>query len=153
MLSRSQTPMKRSAFKPKASKLTLKPMKRGTKKLRQVRKVAVGSEAWLKQKLTIAFSKFIRARDPYCYCGRQSTECGHYFSRAIPSTEYDPENCLGTCHGCNGAHEENKEPMKRALIARIGEERFEELTIRSWDHVKLTPLELEDLAERYRERT
>jgi hypothetical protein len=127
-------------------------MKRGAKRLRPIRKVVVNSEPWLKQKLTIAFSKFIRQRDPFCYCGKPTTENGHYFSRAIPSTEYDPENCLGSCSRCNQIHEYNKEPMKRALIARIGEERFEELERRAWDHVKLTFGELEDLLEQYQER-
>lgn len=40
--------------------------------------------------------------------------------------------------------------MKQAVIARIGEERFAELTRRSWDHVKLTFSEVEDLLERYK---
>jgi hypothetical protein len=120
------------------------------KRLRPVRKVERNSEAWMKQKLTDLFSKFIRTRDPFCYCGAPATENGHYFSRAVPSTEYEPDACLGSCHDCNQIHESNKEPMKRALIARIGQERFEELERQSWDHVKLTFSEVEDLLEKYK---
>jgi len=125
-------------------------LKKSGKRLRPVRKVVPNSEAWMKQKITIAFSKWIRKRDPFCYCGAPATACGHYFSRAIPATEYDSDNCLSTCERCNYLHEENKEPMKLALIARIGLERFDELERRSWDHGKLTYLELEDLAEQYK---
>ena len=123
---------------------------KGGKKPRSIRKVEKGSEAWLKQLITRGFSEFIRARDPFCYCGQPSTENGHYFSRSIPATEYDEENCLGSCSPCNQKHESDKEPMKQALIARIGEERFAELERRSWDHGKLTYSELEELAERYK---
>jgi hypothetical protein len=139
-------------LKPAKLKLKRSAMKRGVKKLRPVRKSAINSEHWLKSKLTIAFSKFIRARDPFCYCGQPSTENGHYFSRAVPSTEYEPDACLGSCSRCNLLHETNPAPMKRALIARIGEERFSELEQKSWDHSKLTYSELEDLCELYRER-
>jgi hypothetical protein len=118
--------------------------------LRPIRKVESGSEAWLKQRITAGFGRFIRARDPYCYCGAETTENGHFFSRAIPSTEYEPDACLGSCSACNYLHETDKEPMKRALIARIGEERFAELELQSWDHNKLTFEELEALAEMYR---
>ena len=140
------------AIKGDAPKLKRTQMKRGGKRLRPVRKVEPNSEAWMKQLLDRLFSKFILKRDPFCYCGQPATENGHYFTRAFPSTEYDPENCLGSCSACNRLHEENKEPMRIALLARIGEERFEELERRAWDHVKLTYSELEDLLELYTER-
>jgi hypothetical protein len=139
-----------STLKVSKNRLRRTSLSRGTTKLRPVRKTEPHSEAWMKALLTRLFSEFIRARDPICYCGQPSTENGHYFSRAVPSTEYDEDNCLGSCSACNYLHETDKEPMKRALIARIGEERFAELETRHWDHAKLTFEELEDLLERYR---
>lgn len=65
-----------------------------------------------------AMSEYIRTRDPVCYCGKPSAQNGHYFSRAHYSTRWDEDNCLGCCAGCNILHEQNPEPMRRAMIAR-----------------------------------
>jgi len=125
-------------------------MKRGGKKLRPIRKVEQGSEAWLKQKLTIWFSKWIRKRDPFCYCGAPSEVVGHFFCRWMPSVEYHEDNALGSCNRCNEIHIVNREPMRKAVIARIGPDRYADLERLAHEQIKLTFEDLESLAELYK---
>jgi hypothetical protein len=117
-------------------------------KLRPRRKCLPGSEADIKQRLTILFSLYIRQRDPFCIiCGRPSTDASHLWHRDMPPTEFDVENVWGCCHNCNMAHETKPQPMHDAVFKRLGERRYADLADRSHSQTKLTYIELTILYE------
>lgn len=122
-------------------------MKRGGK-LRPIRKTREGSDARLKQDMTKALSEYARLRDPTCIvCERRPSEHGgHLFHRDMPSVEFDPRNVWGVCAGCNFAHETNGQPMHDAVLIRIGERSYADLSDLANNHkVKLGRIELEIL--------
>jgi len=125
-------------------------MKRGGKRLRPIRKVEQGSEAWLKQKITIWFSKWIRKRDPFCYCGAPSEHASHFYHRSLSAVEFDEVNVIESCASCNLRHEYDRTAMTQTMYERFGEDVMADLDARAHDEIKLTYLELEVLAELYK---
>jgi hypothetical protein len=98
------------------------------------------------------FSKYIRARDGACVvCGSiKNLQCGHYLSRYRYATRWDEKNAFAQCAGCNINHENNPEPLRKAVVMRIGEEGIEELN-RKWNTVvKLKNHDLEEIAQKYK---
>lgn len=85
------------------------------------------------------FNAFIRARDKDkgCFvCGRpfdanvpgRALHAGHVRSRgAAGHLRFTEDNCMGECEGCNGPRGAKPHQIKAGAIARIGQERFEEL--------------------------
>lgn len=124
-----------------------KQMKRGGR-LRPIRKTHPDSDAKLKQDLTKVLSKYVRLRDPVCIVCRnaRSSQAGHFFHRDMPSVEFDPRNVWGICSDCNQKHETNGQPMREAVLARLGERSFADLTEMANNHkLKLGRNELEIL--------
>lgn len=115
------------------------------KSLRAKRKVMTGSEAQMKQDLTVYFAAFIRNRDPHCIiCGQPTTEAAHLWHRDMPRTEFDPENVWGNCHDCNSRNEYAPQPMRDAVFLRLGERGYDDLANRAHDQkFKLGYAELE----------
>lgn len=136
------------------------PQMKRSGRLNPIRKTDPESDARLKQDLTIVLSKYVRLRDPICIvCKRAPSEHGgHYFHRDMPSVEFDQRNVWGVCAPCNYRHETNQEPMRMAVLARIGEASFADLEQLANDHkMKLGRNELElllsELVEKVEDQT
>lgn len=99
-----------------------------------------------------AMSNYIRARDPICYCGKPSDQNGHFFSRRYYATRWDEDNCLACCSACNFLHNTNPEPMRRAIVARIGEERLAEMEELTKGPSGLKTSDILDIAEMYKKK-
>lgn len=72
-------------------------------------------------------------------------ELAHVFSRSCKSIIFEWDNCFIQCHICNVLHESNAEPLFSFTKLEVGEERFEELKILSWQTKKWYAWELEEL--------
>jgi hypothetical protein len=112
----------------------------------------------LVKKLDDIFSKFIRSRDKYTclVCGKQGTgaeiHCGHLFSRVSFSTRWTELNCFAQCKSCNFRAEYDNEPMKRAWIAKHGQEKFDVLYMKYNSVFKIGNAELVVLINYYKQR-
>ena len=112
------------------------------------------------------FSRYIRIRDTDAYgvgrcidCGKPVTavyaDCGHFYSRRHLAVRWDEDNAHIQAKGCNyrmGEPEKNDGYRKR-LIAKIGQERFDRLTIKKNNIAKFGNYELELIAAVYKEKT
>lgn len=81
-----------------------------------------------------AFNEFIRYRDrhlPCISCGRHHDgqyHAGHYRTTgANPELRFDEDNCHKQCAPCNNHLSGNLTAYRPALIAKIGQERFDVL--------------------------
>lgn len=117
----------------------------------------------IKGKLDKVFSLYIRLRDsrPFGYkyfkcptCGRvlpfEKADCSHYFSRRSNATRFDEDNCMAECSYDNRFNSEHLHKLREALIARIGEQRFQ---ILEWKHnqsKKWSDFELQELIKYYK---
>jgi len=82
--------------------------------------------------LDIVFSRWIRlvnSENGYCYCitcgapkDIKNIENGHYISRIMQLTRFEPMNCSPQCTYCNGALEGAKHLHRKALVEMYGEE-------------------------------
>ena len=92
------------------------------------------------------FSRYIRVKHSVnvggeCYCkdiitgklyAANNIDNGHYFSRSHMSTRFDEDNCRPQNRSSNRFRgEADKEKFRINLIKEIGQERFDELEIRS----------------------
>lgn len=91
-----------------------------------------------KKELDRVFSIYIRLRDAgyngvtRCIsCGRylpfEKMQCGHYHPRYNTSTRWDEDNCNSECYECNCNNPNHLIGYKKNLIAKIGQERFDNL--------------------------
>ena len=71
------------------------------------------------------FSLFIRERDPFCYCGKPTEQCGHLISRASYSTRWLEDNAHGCCKGCNMSHEYRPEDYTNWWIKKHGSKAYD----------------------------
>ena len=95
--------------------------------------------AWTSKDADHYFSRWIRARDPFCFfgCSRPSTQNSHFWGRGHSATRYDPENCDGVCEWCHAEHEGKKNGVYRTLkIKQLGQERYDALEQRAQSIVK-----------------
>lgn len=120
--------------------------------MRQVRLTREDSEARIKQELTKLTSLIVRIRDGTCVlcASRYQLQCGHFFHRAMPPTEYDLENCWALCARCNNRHEYRPAEYTEWIKQKLGEERFAALKFKAHQQTKLSYLELFELRDRYR---
>lgn len=92
-----------------------------------------------------AFNAFIRERDKNkgCFvCGRpfepvqgRRQHAGHVRSRgAAGHLRFNEDNCMGECEGCNGPYGAKPHQIKAGAIARIGQDRFDELEADNTPH-------------------
>ena len=80
------------------------------------------------------FHKFIRNRDqekPCISCGKYTTlQAGHFYSAGHnPSVKFNEDNVHGQCKRCNYFLSGNLLPYKQNLIKKIGQERFDKITL------------------------
>jgi len=80
------------------------------------------------------FHKFIRTRDqdqPCISCGKYTTlQAGHFYSAGNhPSTKFNEDNVHGQCKRCNYFLSGNLLPYRENLILKIGQERFDKITL------------------------
>lgn len=111
-------------------------------------------------KLDRIFSAYIRLRDtmPSGYfrcisCGQikpySQADCGHFFSRRHMSTRFSEDNCHAECKACNRFSADHLVGYQRNLIAKIGQQRFDLLTIESSETKWYADFELETLIKHY----
>jgi uncharacterized protein YlbG (UPF0298 family) len=98
------------------------------------------------------FSKYIRERDKFCYCGKPTEHCGHLLTRANYSTRWDEDNANGSCAGCNMSHEYRPSDFTLWYIKRHGLDKFELLVQKSHMVFKITNSELGLLASHFKEK-
>ena len=109
------------------------------------------------------FSIYIRKRDSEEFggdyfrcisCGKiksfAQADCGHYFSRRHMATRYDEDNCHAECKYCNRFDAEHLENYRRNLIKKIGQKRFDLLSIRKQTKRTITDEEFKILIKHFR---
>jgi len=87
----------------------------------------------LVDKLDETISLYVRAKKPMCeHCGKKATQVHHYFGRSRYSVRWEEDNLISLCWACHRywAHV-YYEQCRDYLIGRIGQERFDELKVRS----------------------
>lgn len=89
------------------------------------------------------FSLYVRRRnaDPHtgrtqcATCGNHEhwseMDCGHYITRAVWVTRFDPQNCWAQCRGCNRLENGKPEQFRRFLIEYYGLEKVQSLERKS----------------------
>ena len=92
------------------------------------------SVAQLKKIAVTHFHKYIRNRDkdkPCISCGKYTTlQAGHFYSAGNnPTVRFNPNNVHGQCKRCNYFFSGNLIPYKQNLINKIGQERFDKITL------------------------
>ena len=104
------------------------------RKHRQERRQAVKPLSYFRNQAQQAFNEFIRYRDrhlPCISCGRYHDgqyHAGHYRTTgANPELRFDEDNCHKQCSVCNNHLSGNLTAYRPALIAKIGQERFDVL--------------------------
>ena len=112
------------------------------------------SRKHVKASLVKEFNLFIRQRDKnICFtCGstKQPT-CGHLITCANESTQFDELNCHCQCAGCNMVHEWHPETYTLKFIQIYGQDRYENLVMKSKQKSGLKTAELNVLLNHYRE--
>lgn len=115
----------------------------------------------LKAELQIIFNSYIRERDrnqPCISCGQFKTlQAGHFFPvKGYDSLRFNEDNVHGECAGCNCFDEGHLIGYYENLIARIGNERLEELKERARAYkkngYKWTRSELEEMIIIYKNK-
>lgn len=89
------------------------------------------------------FSLYIRRRDADEHNGRtecitcgkhehwSEMDCGHYITRAIWATRFDPKNCAAQCRTCNRFENGKSEAFRAYLVSRWGVDSVQLLERRS----------------------
>jgi hypothetical protein len=79
-------------------------------------------------------------------------DCGHYHSRYFNGTRYEPDNARPQNRSSNRFRGEADKPkFEQNLIREIGEERFQQLAVKSKSNGKYGDYELKGIADTYRE--
>ena len=99
------------------------------------------------------FSLCVRAREKFkCeYCHGSFSwdpsrlQCSHFHSRRLKSVRFDPENCACMCGNCHQYLDMHPREYAKWKRAKLGEERFEALRLRSQRIVKLDLAEIKAL--------
>lgn len=107
------------------------------------------TERSIKLELETLVSQITRIRTPYCVlCGENNwsvLECGHFWHRAMPPTEFDLLNLNTLCHCCNARHEYDSEPYRKYMLETLGQEKFDQLEWRAHSNFKMGYVELFNL--------
>lgn len=117
-------------------------------------KLLLKSASQLKAIAVRHFHKFIRNRDknePCISCGKYTTlQAGHFYSAGNhPSVRFNEYNVNGQCKKCNYFLSGNLLPYRENLIEKIGQEKFDKITLNvemskkfgyKWDRLLLTEI-------------
>ena len=100
-------------------------------KLETLKKKSVSQ---LKKIAVTHFHKYIRNRDkdkPCISCGKYTTlQAGHFYSAGNnPTVRFNEDNVHGQCKRCNYFFSGNLIPYQQNLINKIGQERFDKITL------------------------
>ena len=117
-------------------------------------------ETNLVKKLDTVFSAYIRLRDVMpngCFqcisCGHifkfEDGDCGHFHSRVHMATRWEPDNCHFECKGCNRFSADHIIKYQVRLIRKIGQERFDRLTLLADSQKHWMQFELKDMIDKY----
>ena len=102
-----------------------------------------------------AFGDYIKARDHYTcvLCGtKNNPTVGHLITRGKYSVRWDEENAFCQCKGCNFRHEYQPEQFTSWYINRFGKEKYIELVLKSNQIKKFKTFEIEEIAEKYKNK-
>lgn len=117
-------------------------------------KPARDTERKIKLDLESLVSQITRLRTPFCVlCGEnnwQLLECGHFWHRAMPPTEFDLLNLNTLCHSCNQRHENDPEPYRKYMIETLGQKVYDQLEWRAHSNVKMGYIEVFNLRDEMR---
>lgn len=120
----------------------------------KTRKPVRDSERQIKQELTVLCSQITRLRTSYCVLCAESNwrqlECGHFWHRAMPPTEFDLQNLNTLCKSCNGRHESNPQPYREYMLRTLGQRVFDQLEWRAHSQTKMGYVEVFNLKEEMR---
>lgn len=109
------------------------------------------SERQIKLDLEFLVSQIVRLRMPYCcLCGENNwrvLECGHFWHRAMPPTEFDLVNLNTLCHNCNQRHEKDPAQYRAYMLETLGQKVFDQLEWRAHSNFKMGYVELFNLRE------
>jgi hypothetical protein len=109
------------------------------------------TERQIKLELETLVSQIVRLRTPFCVlCGDNNwrvLECGHFWHRAMPPTEFDLLNLNTLCHPCNQRHEKDAEPYRKYMLEKLGQKVFDQLEWRAHSNFKMGYVELFNLRE------
>lgn len=107
---------------------------RADRQRRAERRMAVKPLSYFIKQAQHAFNEFIRYRDrdlPCISCGRHHDgqyHAGHFRTTgASPELRFDEDNCHKQCSACNNHLSGNLTAYRPALIAKIGQARFDAL--------------------------
>lgn len=107
------------------------------------------TERQIKLELESLVSQITRLRTPFCVlCGENNwrvLECGHFWHRAMPPTEFDLLNLNTLCHSCNQRHEHNPELYRKYMLDTLTPEQFDQLEWRAHSNFKMGYVELFNL--------
>ena len=112
------------------------------------------------ERLDTMFSLYIRLRDAMtggrtrCIsCGRvlpfEQMQCGHYYTRHNMSVRWDERNANAECAFDNCYNDNHLEGYRANLIAKIGQESFDALRVRSNQARKWSDEELRGMIRHY----
>jgi len=76
------------------------------------------------------WSRIVKLSNPFCWfpgCHRQSTDACHVFNRRHHGTRWDLRNGLGGCREHHNWEETHKTEAKPLIVAKIGEEAYNEI--------------------------
>ena len=110
--------------------------------------------------LDIVFSLYIRLRDAMdggrcrCIsCGKvfpfEQIQCGHFFGRVNRSTRWDERNCNAECAYDNCNNQDHLVGYRTNLIAKIGQQQYDELNALARQSRKWSGDELRDMIRHY----
>jgi 5-methylcytosine-specific restriction endonuclease McrA len=109
------------------------------------------TERKIKLDLEGLVSQITRLRTPFCVlCGESNwrlLQCGHFWHRAMPPTEFDLMNLNTLCIRCNGNHEKDGAPYRKYMLETLGQEKFDQLEWRAHSNFKMGYVELFNLRE------
>lgn len=113
----------------------------------------------LEKKCKIICSRICRNEwDGKCVCcGREGSQAHHFFGWKICSNvRFDTDNLAWLCYTCHiyKVHAQgNTEPVREAIIKRIGNERFEDLRDRAFIPKKITLEDMQDIYDNLLQRS
>lgn len=87
----------------------------------------------LKNKADRLFSQYIRQRDGGCVAclSVENLQCAHIFTRSYLNTRFDEDNAVCLCAGCHKFYTHRPIEWSDFIIARIGEEKYQDVRMRA----------------------
>ena len=117
----------------------------------KTRKKSRSTHKSCRRRLDVLWRKYVLDRDKsqcsYPGCQKQATQAHHVFGRRITACRFDPDNGIAFCpgHHLYFAHQ-YYEQVRDLVIRRIGQERFDVLKRKAYQHsVHFDELDIEKI--------